>query len=89
MSSKCNPSGKEQTYEQIGHKLKISPQQVHKIEREAFNKIIRRVMEKNNMDIFDSIIYFSKLFGVEVEQCYKKLDKVNLDLLNDYLKDNK
>ena len=86
MSSKKNPSGKEKTYEEIGQKLKISPQQVHKIEKEAYNKIICNIMNKYNVDVFDAILQFSALFGAEPEQCYKKLNTVNKILLKDQRK---
>jgi hypothetical protein len=83
MSSKNNPSGKEKTYEEIGAKLNISPQQVHKIEKEAYNKIIGNIMVKQKMDVFDAVLYFSILFGAEPEQCYKKLNPANKLLLKE------
>ncbi len=83
MSSKKNPSGKEMTYEEIGNKLNISPQQVHKIEKEAYNKIIANIMAKNKMDVFDAVLYFSILFGAESDQCYKKLNASNKQLLKE------
>jgi hypothetical protein len=83
MSSKKNPSGKEKTYEEIGEKLKISPQQVHKIEKEAYNKIIGNIMKKQNVDVFDAVLYFSVLFGSEPEQCYKKLNSTYKALLKE------
>lgn len=88
MSSKQNPSGKEMTYEAIGKKLNISPQQVHKIEKEASNKVIRRIMEVHQLDIFDAIVKYSKLFGIEMDHCYKKLDSGNLELLDVYITEN-
>lgn len=78
---------KELTYEEIGKIKNISTQQVHKIEKEAMNKILRRMVEKNKLDIFDSILYFSHLFGLPVEQCYKKLDAYNKDLLKQYFEE--
>lgn len=83
MSSKKNPSGKEKTYEEIGAQLKISPQQVHKIEKEAYNKIIGNIMVKQKVDVFDAVLYFSALFGSEPEQCYKKLNTANKLLLKE------
>lgn len=88
MSSKANPSGKEKTYEQIGKIQNISPQQVHKKEKDAINKIIRRTIELKNYDIIQSITYFCTMFGVEPEQCLKKLDFANKELLSVYMKEN-
>lgn len=81
-------SGKSMTYDEIGEKMKISPQQVHKIEREAFNKIIRSFMEKNNENIFTTIVNISEYFGIDSDQCLKKLDKVNTDILNEFVEKN-
>lgn len=77
----CN----EMTYEQIGRKLKISTQQVHITEKRAMNKVIRNIIVKKNLDIFDAIIYYCELFGLEIEQCYKKLDAENRITLDEYL----
>jgi DNA-directed RNA polymerase specialized sigma subunit len=82
-----NKSGKELTYEEIGAKLKISPQQVHKIEKEAFNKIIKKFESVSGLNIFDAIIVISQYLGIEPEQCYKKLDKDNHDRLCQYIQD--
>jgi hypothetical protein len=82
-----NKTGKELTYEEIGEKLKISPQQVHKIEKEAFNKIIKRFETNSGLNIFDAIIVISQYLGIEPEQCYKKLDKDNHERLCQYIQD--
>lgn len=83
MSSKNNPSGKEMTYDEIGKKLNISPQQVHKIEKESYNKIISNIMVKQKVDVFDAVLYFSALFGAESDQCYKKLNSTHKELLKE------
>lgn len=83
-----NKMGKEMTYEEIGNVMDLSPQQVHKIEREAFNKIIKRLMLSTHMSIFDTIIVISTHFGIQLEQAYKKLDEENLELLSVYTKEN-
>jgi transcriptional regulator with XRE-family HTH domain len=82
-----NKTGKELTYEEIGDRLGISPQQVHKIEKESFNKIIRRFESLTGLNIFDVIIAISQHFGIDPDQCYKKLDKDNHNKLCQYIQD--
>ena len=85
ISSK-NKMGKEMTYEEIGVVTGLSPQQVHKIEKDAFNKMVYALMEKQNINIFDSIIAVSSYLGIDVDQSYKKLDKRNKQLLQNIIK---
>lgn len=82
-----NRTGKSLTYEEIGEKLEISPQQVHKIEKEAFNKIIRRLTTCTNANIFEAILSVSEYFGIDPDQCYKKLDKANHEKLCLYIQE--
>ncbi len=76
-----NRTGKCLTYEEIGEELSISPQQVHKIEKEAFNKLIKRLAVYPQSNIFEAIITLSEYFGIDTDQAYKKLDKTNYNNL--------
>ena len=87
MSKNINKMGKSMTYEEIGGVMNLSPQQVHKIEREAFNKMVRRLMNSTKMSIFDTVIALSTHLGIDLEQSYKKLDEENLELLSIYTKE--
>jgi transcriptional regulator with XRE-family HTH domain len=81
-----NKTGKCFTYEEIGEKMDLSPQQVHKIEREAFNKMIKLLSVNNN--IFDVVLGLSSYLGLDPDQAYKKLDKQNKDKLSMHIKDH-
>lgn len=83
-----NKTGKSLTYEEISKKLNISPQQVHKIEREAFNKLIKRLSEKSGESIFQTIVFLSKYLGIDTDQIYKKLNRENYDSLKAYVEEN-
>lgn len=82
-----NKTGKSLTYEEIGSKLKMSPQQVHKIEKDAFNKIVKRFMTIMDINIFDSMVLLSDYFGLDPDQIYKKLDDNNYQILCEYIYD--
>lgn len=77
--------GKERTYEQVGDQLGISPQQVHKIEKEAINKIIRRLNNFGQFNIFDIVVGLSEEFGVDPSQIYSKLDEENAETLKEHV----
>lgn len=81
-----NKMGKCLTFEEIGGVMDLSPQQVHKIEREAFNKIIKNMMITANLTIFETILSVSSFLGLDPEQAYKKLDSENLTTLSEYTK---
>lgn len=87
ISKNSNKTGKSMTYEEIGNVMNLSPQQVHKIEREAFNKMVRRLMNSTKLSIFDTIIALSKHLGMELDQAYKKLDQENMEILSEYTKE--
>lgn len=76
-----NRTGKSMTYEEIGKELAISPQQVHKIEKEAFNKIIKRMAMYPNTNMVEVVLTISEQFGIDPDQIYKKLDKDNNEKL--------
>lgn len=73
------------TYDQIGSLKGISPQQVHKIEKEAINKIIYMMYEDERFNIFEIIIALSDYFGVSPQQVYGKLNDSNKQLVYDYV----
>jgi hypothetical protein len=79
-----NKTGKTSTYEEIGDIMKLSPQQVHKIEKEAFNKLLRGLSAAMKSNLFDTIINLCSYLGMDLEQAYKKLDDENLKILSDY-----
>lgn len=76
---------KNLTYEQIGDILTISPQQVHKIEKEAINKIINILMDDGRFNIFEIVINVSEVFGVEPHQVYGKLNAKNKQLMYSFV----
>ena len=82
-----NKMGKSLTFEEIGTVMELSPQQVHKIEREAFNKMLRGLMVSANLNIFDTLIVLSSYLGIDTDQAYKKLDTENMELLSLHTKE--
>ena len=75
------------TYEQIGEMNGISPQQVHKIEKEAINKMVETMCKDERFNIFEIIIGLSDCFGVSPEQVYGKLNASMKQLVYDHVYD--
>ncbi len=77
---------KEMTYEEIGAVVGISPQQVHKIEKDALNLMLKRLINCSPQNtIFELMFAMSDYFGISLDQLYSKLDKENLDSLAKYV----
>jgi len=72
---------KNLTYEEIGKQLDISPQQVHKIEKEAINKVFKRLNDCTNFNPVQVMIGVCEEFNVNPEQIFKKLDDGNKNVL--------
>lgn len=72
---------KSLTFEEIGGILDISPQQVHKIEREAFNKLFSGLLTSNQFNPVELVSGVCNFFGMQLEQFMKKLDKKNKENL--------
>lgn len=79
---------KYMTYEKIGNELDISPQQVHKIEKEAINKMISGIVADSRFNVFDTILELSSFFGVDPHQIYGKLNKENKGKLYEYIQNH-
>lgn len=79
---------KNMTYEKIGEEVGISPQQVHKIEKETINKIINTINEEGRFNIFQIVLNMAELFGVEPHQIYGKLNKKNKQLMYQFIQEN-
>lgn len=69
------------TYEEIGKRVNISPQQVHKIEKEAFNKMFSRLSCSTEFTPSEIVHGMCRYFGVSHDQVIKKLDPINKNKL--------
>lgn len=73
------------TYDKIGSLKGISPQQVHKIEKEAINKMVLALHEDGRFNIFEIIIGLSDFFGVSPKQVYGKLNENMQQIVYEYV----
>jgi DNA-binding XRE family transcriptional regulator len=73
------------TFEEIGQELDISPQQVHKIEKEAFNKVFQGLLTLEKYNPVEIVSFICNYFGIQPDQFMKKLDKKNKEKLLTYI----
>lgn len=76
---------KNLTYEEISDIVDISPQQIHKIEKEALNTIFNRLCNFSQFTPVEIILSVCETFGMNPEQYYKKLNDSNKDILLNYV----
>jgi transcriptional regulator with XRE-family HTH domain len=75
---------KSLSFDEISEKIGISPQQVHKIEKEATNKMFSKLCNSNKFTPFEVHLGLSAYLGIEPEQLLKKLDNRNKRILFEF-----
>lgn len=76
---------KNLTYDEISKKLNLSTQQVHKIEKDAFNKIFKRTSISGQFTPVEVILGMCSEFGIQPDQCYNKLTNDNKNKVIEYV----
>jgi transcriptional regulator with XRE-family HTH domain len=77
---------KNKTYEQISERMGLSPQQIHKIEKDAINKMMDNLGD--SFTNFDKVIALCSYLGTEPHQIYNKLNKKNRELILEQISKN-
>lgn len=84
---KATKINKNMTYDEIGTVMNISPQQVHKIEKEAFNKMFMRLNACGTFTPVEIVLSLCDYFGIQPDQCLKKMDKPSKEVLFVYVQE--
>lgn len=74
------------TFEEISKILTISPQQIHKIEKEAFNKMYERTCNCKSFTPIEVVLGLCDYLGIQPEQFINKLDVKNKNMLLNFIK---
>ena len=77
---------KNKTYEQISERMGLSPQQIHKIEKDAINKMMDNLGD--SFTNFDKVIALCSYLGTEPHQIYNKLNNKNRELILEQISKN-
>lgn len=65
------------TYDEISKIYNISPNKVHNIVKNAYNKMVNYYVDVLQFNIFDVVLFLSKFLGITEKEAFEKLDKKN------------
>lgn len=72
------------TYEEIARKYDITTAKCHSVVRSAYNKIIRAMMEKEGMNIFECVMAIREYFNMPEAEAFEKLDDEHKEMIREY-----
>lgn len=72
------------TYEDIARKYDMTPAKAHSIVKQAYNKMIKALMERENINIFDAVLALREYFNMSEQEAYDKLNDEHKDILKQY-----
>jgi hypothetical protein len=81
---KKSVSQKQLTYEDIARKYDMTPAKAHSIVKQAYNKMVKALMEKENINIFDAVLALREYFNMSEEEAVNKLNDEHKLLLKNY-----
>lgn len=87
MGSRNNQSRKPLTYEDLARKYDTTPNKVHSVVKSAYNKIIKNLIENEEVNIFDAVLALREYFNMSESEAVEKLNDEHRDLLKQYATD--
>jgi hypothetical protein len=81
---KKSVSQKQLTYEDIARKYDMTPAKAHSIVKQAYNKMVKALMERENINIFDAVLALREYFNMSEEEAVNKLNDEHKLLLKNY-----
>ena len=78
-------NGKRQlTYEEIARKYDMTPAKAHSIVKQAYNKMVKALMERENINIFDAVLALREYFSMSEQEAFEKLNDEHKLILRNY-----
>jgi hypothetical protein len=75
---------KQLTYDEIARKYDMTPAKAHSIVKQAYNKMVKALVERENINIFDAILALREYFSMSEQEAYDKLNDEHKELLKEY-----
>lgn len=75
---------KKLTYEELARKYDTTPNKVHTIVKGAYNKILHRLLENENINIFDAVLALREYFNMSESEAVDKLNDKHKEMLKQY-----
>jgi hypothetical protein len=72
------------TYEEIARKYDMTPAKAHSIVKQAYNKMVKALMERENINIFDAVLALREYFSMSEQEAFDKLNDEHKLLLKNY-----
>jgi phosphopantetheinyl transferase (holo-ACP synthase) len=72
------------TYEEIARKYDMTPAKAHSIVKQAYNKMVKALMEKEKINIFDAVLILREYFNMSEQEAYDKLNDEHKVILKNY-----
>lgn len=72
------------TYEQIARKYDMTPAKAHSIVKQAYNKMVKALIERENINIFDAVLALREYFNMTEQEAYEKLNDEHKLALKNY-----
>lgn len=79
-------SGKESglTYEEIARMYDITTSKAQSIVKSAYNKMIKGLIENEEINIFDAVLALREYFNMTEQEAFEKLNDEHKDMLTKY-----
>ena len=75
---------KQLTYEEIARKYDMTPAKAHSIVKQAYNKMIKALIDREKINIFDAVLVLREYFNMSEQEAYEKLNDENKQALKSY-----
>ena len=75
---------KQLTYEEIARKYDMTPAKAHSIVKQAYNKMIKALIDREKINIFDAVLVLREYFNMSEQEAYEKLNDENKQSLKNY-----
>lgn len=76
------------TYEELARKYDITPNKAHSIVKSAYNKMVKSLMEKESINIFDTVLALREYFNMSEKEAFDKLNEEHKRLITKYAQDS-
>lgn len=72
------------TYEEIARMYDITASKAQSIVKSAYNKMIKSMIEKQGLNIFDTVLALREYFNMTENEAFEKLNDEHKDMLVKY-----
>lgn len=79
---------KQLTYEELARKYDITPNKAHSIVKSAYNKMVKSLMEKESVNIFDTVLALREYFNMSEKEAFEKLNDEHKRMIVKYAEES-